>query len=118
MRALHRPVARLAASSPIETIVFFFIVVTLAYFNILSAIKHSSFLSSNVQSPLRPAHARLHQDEWVAIGEKSWLNARSRLDNAVTAVELQQIIMSLDTRVSKKVSGFNLVTSCWPIFLL
>ena len=52
MRALHCPVARLAAPSPIETIEFFFIVVTLAYFNILSAIKHSSFLSSNIQSPL------------------------------------------------------------------
>jgi hydroxymethylglutaryl-CoA reductase (NADPH) len=105
MRALHRPVARLAASSPIESIVFFFIVVTLAYFNVLSAIKHSSFLASNAQSPPRPAHAQLRQDEWVAISESSWLKARAQLDDEVTAVELQQIIISLDTKASKKVSA-------------
>ncbi|KAJ8474951.1 hypothetical protein ONZ45_g15777 [Pleurotus djamor] len=45
-RTLLRPFAIYAAYSPIETIVFFFVVGTLAYFHILSAIKTSAFLTS------------------------------------------------------------------------
>lgn len=45
-RTLLRPFAIYAAYSPIETIVFFFVVGTLAYFNILSAIKNSAFLAT------------------------------------------------------------------------
>ena len=43
MSAIH-PISIHAASSPIETIVFFFILATLSYFRVLATIKHSSFL--------------------------------------------------------------------------
>jgi len=37
------PISIHAASSPIETIVFFFVLAMLSYFHVLAAIKHSSF---------------------------------------------------------------------------
>ena len=102
MRALIRPVSIHAASQPIETIVFFFIVATLAYFHVLSAIKHSSFLAPNSPSTLRPAHTLLRDSKWVSVSENTWYDARHS-ENGVTTLELQQIVLSLDAKAAKKV---------------
>ena len=102
MRALIRPVSIHAASQPIETIVFFFIVATLAYFHVLSAIKHSSFLAPNSPSTLRPAHTLLRDGKWVSVSENTWYDARHS-ENGVTTLELQQIVLSLDAKAAKKV---------------
>ena len=88
MRALLRPFALHAAYTPIETIVFFSIIGTLAYFHILSAIKHSAFLApTHTSSPaLRPSHALCRLGEWVSVRENSM----------TTPIEIQQVIISLE----------------------
>ena len=100
MRALIRPISIHAASSPIETIVFFFVLATLAYFHVLSAIKHSSFFSPTSLPPLRPSHALWHNGDWVIVQESEWYSAHR---SHVTAVDLQQLVMSFDARTAKKV---------------
>lgn len=92
LRAVLRPFAIQAAYSPIETIVFFSIIGTLAYFHILSAIKHSSFFAPTTLPPLRPAHALLRQEQWVPVTDKAWLKPRP----GVQPVELQQIVFAAD----------------------
>jgi hydroxymethylglutaryl-CoA reductase (NADPH) len=92
MRAFFKPFARHAANFPIETIVFFSVVGTLAYFHVLSAIKHSAFFATTSSPTIRPAHALFRQDEWVPVSESKW---RSGLDN-VTPLELQQIVFNLN----------------------
>ena len=99
MRALFRPFALHAAYTPIETIVFFCIIGTLAYFHILSAIKHSAFLDPSQTSyaapTLRPTHALYRLGEWVGVRESSWFHAvKAKTD---TVLELQQLIVTLDT---------------------
>jgi hydroxymethylglutaryl-CoA reductase (NADPH) len=103
MRALFRPFALHAAYTPIETIVFFAIIGTLAYFYILSAVKHSSFLDPPYSQPptLEPAHALFKHGEWVSITDKSW-NA-ARLERRGLVAELQQLVISLDAK-SKEAS--------------
>jgi len=95
MRALLRPLAVQAAFSPIESIVAFFILGTLAYFHVLSAIKHSSFFGPTYPSTLRPAHALLRNNEWVGVSESKWDDATAMSGNGVIPLELQQIIFSL-----------------------
>lgn len=98
MRFLLRPFALHAAYTPIETIVFFTIVGTLAYFHILNAIKHSAFLAPhNSPASLRPAHALFHAGEWVPVRESAWASAAA--DRRATSLELQQLIVSLDSQV-------------------
>ncbi|TDL24659.1 hypothetical protein BD410DRAFT_719028 [Rickenella mellea] len=99
MRALLRPLAQPAAHNPIESIVCAFILVTLAYFHVLSAIKHSTFLSPSLPATLRPAHALLREGEWVGVSEDTWF-APGREDGVV-AVELQQIVFSLEGKTKK-----------------
>ncbi|KNZ73532.1 hypothetical protein J132_01339 [Termitomyces sp. J132] len=70
LRALLRPLAIQAAYNPIETIVFFSIVGTLAYFHILTAIKHSAFFAPSRVPALRPTHLALHRDGWLAVHEQ------------------------------------------------
>lgn len=95
MKLILRPLAIHAAYSPIETIVFFCIVATLAYFQILSAIKHSAFLAPS--PPLRPAHLSLRQGEWVTVRDNAWFHAKSAAaDDAVIPVEIQQVVFELD----------------------
>ncbi|EIW77096.1 hypothetical protein CONPUDRAFT_62715 [Coniophora puteana RWD-64-598 SS2] len=89
MRALQ-PLSGRAVSAPIETIVFFFIVGTLAYFNVLSAIKHSAFFAPTFPSTLRPAHALFREGEWVGVDE-NWYTSRPNDGK----VELQQVIFTL-----------------------
>ncbi|KAF8271883.1 hydroxymethylglutaryl-coenzyme A reductase-domain-containing protein [Lactarius quietus] len=101
MRALIRPISTHAASSPIETIVFFFVLATLAYFHVLSAIKHSSFFAPTSLPPLRPSHALWHNGDWATVQESEWYSAQR---SHVTAVDLQQLVMSFDARTAKKIS--------------
>lgn len=94
MKALFRPFALHAAYTPIETIVFFSIIGTLAYFHILHAIKHSAFLDSSVYSPplMKPAHVLFKLGEWVGVRESTWVQNAA----AGTAVELQQVVFTFD----------------------
>lgn len=101
MRALLRPLSVHTVFSPIETIVFVFVLSTLAYFHILDGIKHSSFFEPTFPSTLRPAHVRLLGSDWVATTEREWYGARKH--SADSAVELQQLVFVLDDK-SKKVS--------------
>lgn len=96
MRALLRPFAIHAAYSPIETIVFFSVIGTLAYLHVLSAIKHSAFFAPTFPSTLRPAHALLRDNEWVGVRESTWYHAKSGTDDALKPLEIQQIVFSLD----------------------
>jgi hydroxymethylglutaryl-CoA reductase (NADPH) len=95
MRALLRPLALQAAFSPIESIVAFVILGTLAYFHVLSAIKHSSFFAPTYPSTLRPAHALLRDGEWIGVSQSKWFDVTVPT-NGASALELQQIIFSLD----------------------
>ncbi|PBK98764.1 hypothetical protein ARMGADRAFT_1162042 [Armillaria gallica] len=97
MRAILRPFVIHAAYSPIETIVFFSIVGTLAYFHVLSAIKHSAFFATTNPITLRPSHARYMQQEWVNVREHAWYHAKTTVDSSIIPVELQQIVFSLDS---------------------
>lgn len=98
MKALFRPFALHAAYTPIETIVFFSIIGTLAYFHILHAIKHSAFLDPgaawNVYSPpvMRSAHVLFKLGEWVGVREHTWVQSAA----SGTGVELQQIVFTVD----------------------
>ncbi|TFK49351.1 hypothetical protein OE88DRAFT_1646394 [Heliocybe sulcata] len=94
MRALSRPLARNAVSFPIETIVFFFVATTLAYFQLLSVIKHSAWLEPMSAPAVRPANVRIRQGEWDVVGESAWM--AGTVDENAEAMELQQIVFSLD----------------------
>ncbi|KAF7975535.1 hypothetical protein HWV62_9365 [Athelia sp. TMB] len=96
MRAILHPLASRAAFQPIEIIVTFFVFGTLAYFQVLSAIKHSSFWATTYPSTLRPAHALLRDGEWIGVSESKWLDAKVSPVNGVVALEMQQILFSLD----------------------
>ena len=98
MRALLKPFAIHAAYSPIETIVFFSVIGTLAYFHILDGIKHSSFFAPTFPSTLRPASARLSQTEWLPVLEREWFAAWKHGEQAL---ELQPIVFSLDDKARK-----------------
>jgi hydroxymethylglutaryl-CoA reductase (NADPH) len=87
LRAVLRPFAIQAAYNPIESIVFFSVIGTLAYFHILNAIKHSSFFAPTILPHLRPAQAILSQGDWVSVREHIWSRP----------VEVQQLIYTLDS---------------------
>lgn len=98
MRAVLKPFVIHAAYSPVETIVFFSIVGTLAYFHVLSAIKHSAFFATSNPVTLRPSHALFTQDKWVNVRESAWNHAaKAPADTSLIPVELQQIVYSLDS---------------------
>ena len=99
MRALFRPLSLHTVFSPIETIVFVFVLATLAYFHILDGIKHSSFFAPTFPSALRPAHVRLSGSEWVPANEREWYGALKHGESR--AVELQQIVFALDDKARK-----------------
>ncbi len=108
MRAVLKPFVIHAAYSPIETIVFFSIVGTLAYFHVLSSIKHSAFFAPTYPSTFRPSHVLLRQGEWVNVRDTFWHHAKAKFasDEAapVLPVELFPIEFSLDsTHRSKEV---------------
>jgi hydroxymethylglutaryl-CoA reductase (NADPH) len=89
MRAIPRPLAVRTAFAPIETIVFVFVLATLSYFYILSAIRQSTYFALSTPGTLRPAYALLTDNEWVPVSGKDWFKARVHL-------ELQPIVFSFD----------------------
>jgi hydroxymethylglutaryl-CoA reductase (NADPH) len=97
MRALLRPLALQAAFSPIESIVTFFILGTLAYFHVLSAIKHSSFFAPTYPPILRPAHALLRHGEWLGVTENKWNDVTLNPNNDAIPLELQQIVFAQES---------------------
>lgn len=108
MRALLRPLAIHAAFSPIETIVAVFVLGTLAYFHVLSAIKHSAFFAPTYPSTLRPAHALSRDNKWVGVSQSKWYDTTTSLPKNTIPVELQQIIFSLDHPTHKTAEvGFD-----------
>jgi len=132
MRALFRPFALHAAYTPIETIVFFCIIGTLAYFRILSAIKHSAFLdpSQAVYAPpsLRAAYVlwkgpelsgESEGGEWVNVKEGRWARAKKMLTRSesqdTTVLELQQVVISLDARTGRGAEVCRVVILCYSI---
>ncbi|KAG5643077.1 hypothetical protein DXG03_001605 [Asterophora parasitica] len=92
LRALLRPLAIQAAYSPIETIVFFTAIGTLAYFHILNAIKYSSFFAPSALPPLRPTHAILRHSAWLPVREHVWTHPTPH----IVAQEVQQLIFTAD----------------------
>lgn len=98
MRAILRPLSTHTVFSPIETVVSVFVLVTLAYFHILSGIKHSSFFASSRPSSLRPAYARLTNGEWVAASSHDWKDAWKNAGSGLDALELQQVVFTLDDK--------------------
>jgi hydroxymethylglutaryl-CoA reductase (NADPH) len=111
MRALIRPVSIHAASSPIETIVFFFVLATLAYFHVLSAIKQSSFFAPTTLPPLRPSHALWRSAEWVTVPETEWYDALAHRSSRASAIDLQQLTMSFDAKTAKKIAENSILSS-------
>jgi hydroxymethylglutaryl-CoA reductase (NADPH) len=117
MRSILHPLTRRAVSAPIETIVFFAIVGTLAYFQVLSAIKHSSFFAPSVPSAPRPAHALLRDGQWVGVDEE-WYTKRVQTADS-RPLELQQLIFSLDpAQASVAVSVLHLFSAVILILFL
>jgi len=93
MRSVLQPLTGRAVFAPIETIVFFVIVGILAYFQVLSAIKHSSFFAPSIPPTHRPAHALLRDGGWVSVDEE-WYMKRAK-SAAFRPLELQQLMFSL-----------------------
>ncbi|KAF9029379.1 hypothetical protein BDZ89DRAFT_1133109 [Hymenopellis radicata] len=91
MRTVLKPFMIHASYSPIEMIVFS-IVGTLAYFHVLSAIKHSAFFATS-----NPTHAPHTEQAWVNVREHAWHRARSAADSSLISVELEQVVYSLDS---------------------
>ena len=98
MRAILRPLSTHTVFSPIETCVSVFVLATLAYFHILSGIKHSSFFEPSKPPSLRPAYARLTDGEWVAVTQHDWAEAWKHPGAGIGATELQQLVFTLDDK--------------------
>jgi hydroxymethylglutaryl-CoA reductase (NADPH) len=106
MRAIPRPFAARTAFAPIETIVLVFVLATLSYFYILSAIRQSTYFALSAPNNLRPAYALLTDSEWVPVSGKDWFKARVQLD-------LQPIVFSFDN-VEVSVFSPQSETDCRP----
>ena len=98
MRAISRPLSTHTVFSPIETVISVFVLATLAYFHILSGIKHSSFFASSQPPALRPAYARLTNGEWVAVSRHEWAEAWKHPGGNLDALELQQLVFTVDDK--------------------
>ncbi|KAI5996499.1 hydroxymethylglutaryl-coenzyme A reductase-domain-containing protein [Pisolithus orientalis] len=92
MRVWLLPLTRRTVFSPIETIVFCSIIGTLAYFHVLSYIKHAAVTLPTFPSSARPSHVILHDREWVGV-EEEWYMKRLGSPGS-RSVELQQLIFS------------------------
>ncbi|KAG8216444.1 hydroxymethylglutaryl-coenzyme A reductase-domain-containing protein [Butyriboletus roseoflavus] len=91
MRVPLLPLTGRAVYNPIETIVAFFIVCTLAYFRVLSAIKYSAFFAPAFPSTLSTTLALLRDGQWV-VDQERYLK---RASNPHTQrLELQQLVFS------------------------
>ncbi|KAG8933219.1 3-hydroxy-3-methylglutaryl-coenzyme A (HMG-CoA) reductase isozyme [Tulasnella sp. 418] len=96
VRPVLRSFARTVSAKPIETIVATFCLTTYAYFLVLQAVKHSSFLSpSSPYSDVQPAFAiKEPHGPWRNVGEQTWISPS--VDTDVARVDLQQVVFSLD----------------------
>lgn len=92
MRVPLLPLTGRAVYNPIETIVFFFIIGTLAYFRILSAIKHSTFFAPVFPSTLSTTHALLSDGQWVVVDEEWYLKGTP--NPHAQRLELQELVFS------------------------
>ena len=106
MRAVLRPLSTHTVFSPIETIVSVFVLATLAYFHILSGIKHSSFFAPTLPPTLRPAYARFTDGEWVSATKHDWAEAWKHPDAGAGAMELQQLVFTLDDKTVSTYTGY------------
>ena len=88
MRVPLLPLTGCAAYNPIETIVAFFIVGTLAYFRVLAAIKYSAFFAPAFPSSLSPTHALLRDGQWIVVDEDWYMTSPAQ------KIELQQLLFS------------------------
>ncbi|KAG9077331.1 3-hydroxy-3-methylglutaryl-coenzyme A (HMG-CoA) reductase isozyme [Ceratobasidium sp. 370] len=85
LRRLLRAVSATPSQQPIEFIVSTFVVVTLAYFQVLHAFKTSEVVVpySASSARLQPAYARLAADvgaSWIPADETQWIAAENKLD--------------------------------------
>ncbi|KAG8843778.1 3-hydroxy-3-methylglutaryl-coenzyme A (HMG-CoA) reductase isozyme [Tulasnella sp. 330] len=108
VRPILRLLSRAASAKPMETIVITFILTTYAYFLLLQAVKHSSFLSpTSPYNDLKPAYA-LSQGQsstgWVSVTEDVWSSEASQ---SWSKVELQQVIVALDSPTSPYTRGIG-----------
>jgi hydroxymethylglutaryl-CoA reductase (NADPH) len=89
--SLVRPLTKRVVHAPIETIVFAFVIATLAYFHLLHVIKHSAFLAPQSAGPLilRPSFAAYTPEGWTQAPKGAWLAPTPEL----TRVEVQQVVV-------------------------
>lgn len=92
MRVPLLPLTGRAVHNPIETIVAFFIIGTLAYFRVLSAIKHSAFFAPAFPSALTATNALLRDGQWVVVDE-AWYQKKTPNPHT-QRLELQQLVFS------------------------
>ncbi|KAI6045272.1 hydroxymethylglutaryl-coenzyme A reductase-domain-containing protein [Pisolithus marmoratus] len=93
MRVYLLPLTRRAVFSPIETIVFYSVVGTLAYFCVLSHIKHASITVPTFPYSARSSHAIYHDGEWLVVDGERY---KERLASPGSrSVELQQTCVGL-----------------------
>ncbi|KAG9010831.1 3-hydroxy-3-methylglutaryl-coenzyme A (HMG-CoA) reductase isozyme [Tulasnella sp. JGI-2019a] len=107
VRPILRLLSRAASAKPMETIVITFILTTYAYFLLLQAVKHSSFLSpTSPYNDLKPAYTLFQSQSsgWVSVTEDVW---SSEPANSWSKVELQQVIVALDSRAPYTARGIG-----------
>ncbi|KAJ1302105.1 hypothetical protein OPQ81_000936 [Rhizoctonia solani] len=82
VRGLLRAVSAYPSQQPIEFIVSTFVVVTLAYFQVLHAFKTSEVIVPYSASSVRlqPAYARLTEAGWAPADEAQWIASDSKTD--------------------------------------
>ncbi|CAE7146434.1 unnamed protein product [Rhizoctonia solani] len=82
LRGLLRAVSAYPSQQPIEFIVSTFVVVTLAYFQVLHAFKTSEVVVpySASSSRLQPAYAQLTGAGWAPADEAQWIASDSKTD--------------------------------------
>ncbi|CAE6405861.1 unnamed protein product, partial [Rhizoctonia solani] len=82
LRGLLRAVSAYPSQQPIEFIVSTFVVVTLAYFQVLHAFKTSEVVVpySTSSSRLQPAYAQLTGAGWAPADEAQWIASGSKTD--------------------------------------
>ncbi|KAG8737787.1 hypothetical protein FRC12_017030, partial [Ceratobasidium sp. 428] len=82
LRRVLRAVSATPSQQPIEFIVSTFVVVTLAYFQVLHAFKTSAVVVpySASSARLQPAYARLTGASWMPADEAQWIAAETKLD--------------------------------------
>ncbi|KAI6115109.1 hydroxymethylglutaryl-coenzyme A reductase-domain-containing protein [Pisolithus croceorrhizus] len=92
MRVCLLPLTRRAVFSPIETIVFCSIIGTLAYFRVLSYIKHAAVAVPTFPYSARSHYTIFHDGEWISVNEERYKERRASPGSR--SVELQQVIFS------------------------